>query len=34
LNMVWRKTAASPVLREFLAEVERLGARGIRPRDR
>jgi DNA-binding transcriptional LysR family regulator len=34
LNMVWRKTAASPVLREFLAEVERLGARGIRLRDR
>jgi DNA-binding transcriptional LysR family regulator len=34
LNMVWRKTATSPVLREFLAEVERLGARGIRPRGR
>jgi DNA-binding transcriptional LysR family regulator len=30
LDMVWRKNAASPVLREFLEEVRRLGARGIR----
>jgi DNA-binding transcriptional LysR family regulator len=32
LNMVWRKNAGSPVLREFLDEVRRVGARGIRPR--
>jgi DNA-binding transcriptional LysR family regulator len=32
LNMVWRKNAESPVLREFLAEVCRLGGRGIRSR--
>jgi DNA-binding transcriptional LysR family regulator len=34
LTMVWRKNAASPVLREFLAEVQRLGDRGIRSRPR
>jgi DNA-binding transcriptional LysR family regulator len=34
LTMVWRKSAASPVLREFLAEVCRLGGRGIRSRPR
>jgi hypothetical protein len=32
--MVWRKSGASPVLREFLAEVHRLGGRGIRSRPR
>ena len=32
LNMVWRKRAESPVLREFLAAIERVGARGIRLR--
>jgi DNA-binding transcriptional LysR family regulator len=31
LNMVWGKYAESPVLREFLSEVRRVGARGIRP---
>src|SRR5262249_6833457 len=31
LNMVWREDAASPVLREFLEHMWRLGARGIRP---
>jgi len=31
-DMVWREDAASPVLREFLEHVWRLGARGIRPR--
>jgi hypothetical protein len=30
--MVWREDAASPVLREFLEHVWRLGTRGIRPR--
>lgn len=34
LDMVWREEAASPVLREFLEHVRRLGARGIRPRAR
>jgi DNA-binding transcriptional LysR family regulator len=34
LNMVWRKNAESPVLREFLDEVRRVGAGGIRPRAR
>jgi len=32
IDMVWREDAASPVLREFLEHVWRLGARGIRPR--
>jgi len=32
LDMVWREDAASPVLREFLEHLRRLGARGIRPR--
>jgi DNA-binding transcriptional LysR family regulator len=32
VTMVWRKSAESPVLREFLAEVCRLGGRGIRSR--
>jgi DNA-binding transcriptional LysR family regulator len=32
LDMVWRPDAASPVLREFLKHVWRLGARGIRPK--
>jgi LysR substrate binding domain len=32
LNMVWRKNAESPVLREFLDEVRRVGAGGIPPR--
>jgi DNA-binding transcriptional LysR family regulator len=31
LQMVWRKNAESPVLREFLDEVNRRGAHGIRP---
>ena len=31
LDMVWRPDAASPVLREFLKHVWRLGARGIPP---
>jgi DNA-binding transcriptional LysR family regulator len=31
LDMVWRKDATLPVLRAFLAEVRRMGARGIRP---
>jgi DNA-binding transcriptional LysR family regulator len=34
LDMVWRKDAELPVLREFLEQVRRLGARGIRPRTR
>jgi DNA-binding transcriptional LysR family regulator len=34
LNMVWRKNAESPVLRRFLGDVQRLGARGIRARAR
>lgn len=34
LAMVWRKVAPSPVLREFLEEVRRLGERGIRPSTR
>jgi len=34
LDMVWRKDAAMPVLREFLEHVQRLGARGIRPKTR
>jgi DNA-binding transcriptional LysR family regulator len=32
LDMVWRKDATSPVLREFLQAVPRLGDRGIRAR--
>jgi DNA-binding transcriptional LysR family regulator len=32
LDMVWRPDAASPVLREFLKHMWRLGARGIRPK--
>jgi DNA-binding transcriptional LysR family regulator len=32
LDIVWCQDAASPVLREFLEHVWRLGARGIRPR--
>jgi DNA-binding transcriptional LysR family regulator len=32
LMMVWGKDASSPVLREFLQEVRRLGDRGIRDR--
>jgi DNA-binding transcriptional LysR family regulator len=32
LEMVWRKEAASPVLRAFLAEVRRMGAPGVQPR--
>jgi len=31
LDMVWRKNAKSPVLREFLAQVQQLEDRGIRP---
>jgi DNA-binding transcriptional LysR family regulator len=34
LDMVWRKGAALPVLREFLEQVRRLGARGIQPKTR
>src|SRR5215471_2323969 len=32
LDMVWRQNAPSPVLREFLKHMWRLGARGIRPK--
>ena len=31
LDMVWRKDAALPVLHAFLAEVQQIGVRGIRP---